>query len=218
MQGAENRWQAIGDRARKLKNRPLFDFYDPSPAAVSFVLVLAVGAWSWPFTVDDAFIVARYGARLTEGKGYTMNDGPPSDGVTGPLWVLPTAAARALSLQPMVAVKLLGLFCMALAAAFCVERLRTRTGGRAMAWTAVWLLAVQPTLGIWGAAGLETGAATLAFSIALLAVTQRRRPRPWLSGAAIACLAWLRPEMALGSALLLPYSSAIAARVTGPSL
>ncbi len=175
----------------------------PLSAVASFVLVLAVGAWSWPFTVDDAFVVARYGARLAEGKGYTMNDGTPSDGVTGPLWLLPSAAARAFSLQPVAAAKLAGLACMALAAALSVARLRSRASGKLTACTAAALLAVQSTPGVWAVAGLETGAATLAFSVAVLAATRRPRPRAWTVGVAIACLAWLRPEMALGSAVLL---------------
>jgi hypothetical protein len=174
-----------------------------SAAVVTFVLVLAVGFWSWPFTVDDAYVVARYALRLAEGKGYTMNDGPPSDGVTGPLWIVPLAAARALGLDPVVIAKSFGLGCMALAAALLVARSRTRAQGKRVAWTATALLAVHSTPGVWGVAGLETGAATLAFSLAILAGTRRLRPRPLATGLAIACLAWLRPEMALCSAVVL---------------
>ena len=50
--------------------------------------VLGVGALAWPYTVDDAFIVARYAHNLAAGLGYAMNAHQPSDGVTGPLWLL----------------------------------------------------------------------------------------------------------------------------------
>ncbi|MBZ0115678.1 MAG: hypothetical protein K8H88_01695, partial [Sandaracinaceae bacterium] len=54
-------------------------------AALAALGVVIVAALAWPFTIDDAFVTARYAERLARGQGYTMNDGPPTDGVTGPL-------------------------------------------------------------------------------------------------------------------------------------
>lgn len=170
-------------------------------AAVAAAAVVAMGAAAWPFTVDDAWIVARYAARLAEGQGWTFGDGPPTDGVTGPLWALPMALGRALGLGPVPLAKALGLACMAVAAAIAV-RGAARSGALA-GWAAAVALAAQPTLGLWGGAGLETGAATLALVLAAVGALAPAGPRPWLAGGAVAALAWLRPEaLPAGAALL----------------
>lgn len=158
--------------------------------------MIAVGAASWGFTVDDAWVVARYADRLASGHGYTMNDGAPTDGVTGPLWLLPLVLARLLGLDAMAVGKGLGLVCAAVAAGWAADRVRERAGGRRAAWVTALLVGVQPTLGIWGAAGLETGLATLCATAALLGATARPRPQGTRVGLAIAALAWLRPETA----------------------
>jgi hypothetical protein len=73
---------------------PLPKSWQRAAVVVTIIAILAVGLCAWPYTVDDAFIVARYARRLADGRGYTFNLGPPSDGVTGPLWLLP-AGSRA---------------------------------------------------------------------------------------------------------------------------
>src|SRR6476620_712341 len=71
--------------------------------------VLAVGLLAWPYTVDDAFITARYARNLAQGFGYALNPGEISDGVTGPLWLAPQIAALWLGGDPIVTAKALGL-------------------------------------------------------------------------------------------------------------
>jgi arabinofuranosyltransferase len=176
-----------------------------SPSVLMAVFsVAAVGVIAWPYTVDDAYIVARYAERIVDGKGYTMSDGKPTDGITGPLWVVPAIGARLLGISPVLANKAFGLVCMVSAVLLLSAGIRGRAFGRITSWIAFVVFATQPTLGIWAVAGLETGAAALAFAVAITAAFHRKtRSRPVIAGMAIACLAWLRPEMALCSAIIL---------------
>ncbi len=169
---------------------------------VTIASIVAVGLCAWGYTVDDAFIVARYATRLAEGDGYTFNPGPPTDGVTGPLWLAPGWLARLAGLDPVWAAKCAGLACAALASAAWTRRLSQRSGGTRYACAAAALFAFQPTLGGWGAAGLETGAATLALTVAVLALTARPIARPYTLGVAVAVLPWLRPELAVAAGVL----------------
>lgn len=172
-----------------------------APVVVA-VAVLAVGALAWPYTVDDAFIVARYASRLAHGLGYTMNEGPATDGITGPLWILPGWAASAIGLDPVAAAKGVGLACAAAAAALVIAEVRRRAVGSRAVWTATALLALSSAVGLWGVAGLETGAAMLATTVALIAAVRRPEPRGVLLGVAGALLAWLRPEAVPGALVL----------------
>ncbi len=169
---------------------------------VAAAAVLAVGALAWPYTVDDAFIVARYASRLARGLGYTMNDGPATDGITGPLWVVPGWLASLVGLDPIVAAKVLGLACAAAAAAIVVAEVRRRAVGSRAVWTATALLALSATVGVWAVAGLETGAAMLATTVALVAAVRRPEPKGLVLGVAGALLAWLRPEAVPGALVL----------------
>jgi arabinofuranosyltransferase len=153
------------------------------------------GLCAWPYTVDDAYIVAGYARRLATGLGYTRGSDVPSDGVTGPLWLVPGAAGAALGGDPVVAAKLAGLACVAVGAAVLLSRLAARSGGAVVAPLALVLLASQPTTATWGVAGLETGAALLGVVGAILAVTARPGPRWTAAAMAVAVLPWLRPEL-----------------------
>ncbi|MFW5875338.1 MAG: hypothetical protein ACOCXM_01245 [Myxococcota bacterium] len=149
--------------------------------------VLIVGGVAWPYTVDDAYIVARYAQHLADGHGYVMNPGAdPSDGVTGPLWLLPMSLG-----VPWA--KGLGLLSGGLAAGLATRFAQAHGGAWAGAGTALFV-AVQSTLGIWSVAGLEAGAATLALVVAVIAALAVPRPRPLGAGVPVALLAWLRPE------------------------
>jgi hypothetical protein len=169
--------------------------------------VLAVGVAAWPYTVDDAFITARYARNLAAGLGYGMNAGQPSDGVTGPLWLLPQIAAYRLGVDAIACAKAIGLACSALAAWCALRKLRSRTGGRRAAGAGALLIALSPSLGTWAIAGLETGLATLLVTTAALAATRAARPAGIALGACVAALAWLRPEIALLGAVLIAYGA-----------
>jgi arabinofuranosyltransferase len=162
--------------------------------ALAVLGMLGVGALAWPFTVDDAFVTARYAARLAAGRGLTFVDGPPSDGATGPLWLLPGVLAASVGASAVDAQKVLGLCMMVMAVALVVRRAARRAGGARAAPLVAAFCVAGPTLGVWGGAGLETGAATLALTGALLAATSRPRPRALTAGLCVGALAWLRPE------------------------
>lgn len=173
------------------------------PAALSAGLVGLVGAAAWPFTVDDAYITARYGARLARGLGYTYNAGPATDGVTGPLWILPSLLGSAIGLDPIALSKALGIAAACAAAWVCVRSLTQRMGGRAAGWVAAVSLGTSLHVGVWAGSGLGTGLAALCATLFVLP-TLREGRSPWVSGGAVAMCAWLRPELALaaGAALL----------------
>jgi hypothetical protein len=157
---------------------------------------IAVGVCCWPYTADDAYIVARYARNLAQGFGYAFNPGVRSDGVTGPLWVLPGFLASMLGLEPVTAAKAVGLVCAAAAAFLLVRRAGQRAFGSATACILLFLLAGQPTPPTWAIGALETGAATLVLVGAWLAASRRPAPQYWVTGLSAGVLFWLRPELA----------------------
>jgi arabinofuranosyltransferase len=169
---------------------------------VAALCTLVVGALAWPFTVDDAYIVGRYASRLASGHGYTMNDGPPTDGITGPLWIVPGYLARSIGGDPIAAAKAVGLACAAVAVALLIAQVRHRAVGSRAVWTATAFLACSATVGIWASAGLETGAAMLVTTAALIATVRRPEPSGLVLGVAGAMIAWLRPEAVPGVLVL----------------
>jgi len=169
------------------------------PILALFAALCAGAAYALPFSVDDAYITARYARRIAQGFGYTFNDGVVADGVTGPLWLLPLAGAARLGLDPIALSKLLGLLCVLLAGLACVVRARGRAQGELVSWATASFGGSSVPLCVWSVAGLETGAATLTFTCMALSATARGQPRPVALGIAIAGSAWLRPEMCLAA-------------------
>lgn len=153
-------------------------------------LAVALGAGlAFPYTVDDAYIVGRYARHLAQLGHYGMNaSGLPSDGVTGPLWLLPGVLAVWVGLDPVVVAKVGGTLCACLAAALWMSDLRGRRHGALAAPVALGVLALQPSYATWAAAGLETGAAAL--GLALCA-----RGPACVRGSSAAAVAFLRPEL-----------------------
>jgi hypothetical protein len=165
--------------------------------------VAGVALIAWPYTVDDAFIVARYARNLASGVGYCMNAGTRSDGVTGPLWLLPQLIAVRAGIEPVLVAKLLGASCAAGASWLLLRELAARALGSRTLMPALALIALSPSLGTAGVSGLETGAATLLLTLAAIAATRRPKVRGWTLGVCVAALAWLRPELALACGVLL---------------
>jgi hypothetical protein len=177
------------------------------PRLLGVLGVGLVGVCAWPYTVDDSYIIARYALRLSRGEGYTWNPGPATDGVTGPAWILPGFAAAAGGYDPVIAAKVVGLCCAMLAAYLGIAAEQRRARGTRLAWIAAFLLICQPSLGGSGSSGLETGAATLALGIAAQAALAAKQPRSLCLGASVGLLAWLRPELALASAVFLTLAT-----------
>jgi arabinofuranosyltransferase len=169
---------------------------------------LAIGSTSFAYTVDDAYVLGRYARRLAAGLGWTFERGPPTDGVTGPLALVPGVVGALLGLDPVLVLKSVGLASGAIAAAMVARVASRHALGGPSAWLVGGLASCGATLGIWSAAGLETGLATLAATVAALAAIARPRPRGLALGVAIAALAWLRPETAVLAAALIATAAA----------
>ena len=163
--------------------------------------VVALGAVAWPYTVDDAWITARYASRIALGHGYTFQDGPPTDGVTGPAWVLPGMLAEWVGSDPMFAQKLAGLVLMGIAVGWLGAQLARGAGARTRVAAYTVLVVPQATTTIWSVAGLETGLA--AWALAACAVGAWRRSA-WL-GVGAFVVAWVRPELLVASTVLIVW-------------
>jgi hypothetical protein len=192
-----------------MKRRMLTMRHAPVASIALFLGVLS--GLAWPFTVDDAFIAVRYAARLATGLGYTFSGGYASDGVTGPLWLLPLVAGARLGLPALQLVPLAkGLSGAAslMAASWLVARAGRSARGAQAAWWVACLCASSLPYVAWSVAGLETGLAALLVSWLLIAVLDRRDVQ---AGVAVALLAWLRPELALFAGVLLAWSGSLRA-------
>lgn len=166
-------------------------------APLLFAALVLGGFWTvaWPFAVDDAFIAARYAVRLAHGAGYTFNDGAVTDGVTGPLWLVPLTAAAALGVDPIAFAKGFGGICSVASLGLVIARVRSRALGQSGAWLCAGFGVSALPLVAWATAGLETGLAMLVTTLLALSVTAR--PSPWVIGASFASfvLPFVRPEL-----------------------
>lgn len=160
-------------------------------------VVLALARVGRGYTTDDAFIPGRYALRLVAGDGYTFRDGPPTDGVTGPLLLGVEIVAASLGVDPVDASKVLGALAVALAAFLVVSRLTRRSSGTMASVVAVVGFACSGALAMHAQSGLETGLATLITTLGGLAATSRTRSLWREVGVPVALLAmpWLRPEL-----------------------
>ena len=183
-----------------------------SPRRLVLLLVLVallLGALAWPYTVDDAFVIGRYAARLASGRGYTFVDGvegvdgPATDGVTGPPALLLGVLASLLGIDPVDAAKAVGLLAGALAVGVLVYAAQQRVVGRLAAPVAGLFLVLAPSYLVWSVAGLETGIAALASIV--LAASVLSSPQPVRAGFAAAVLVSFRPECIPLAAALLSY-------------
>ncbi|MBL9077260.1 MAG: hypothetical protein JNL08_07150 [Planctomycetes bacterium] len=186
--------------------------------ATWFVAAVAVAAWAvhrdaWPWIADDAFISLRYAANLVDGHGLCWNPGERVEGYSNLLWVLLSAALLALGVDPVAAVRGLAL-CAAAAvlATLAFSRLLPR---QLPAQLALLLVPAQASFALWAIGGLETPLVMLCVAWAMLGLTAAfaaaggAPDRRWLAfaGAALALLAWTRPDG--------PLWAAIAAAVVG---
>ena len=154
-----------------------------APRIVAVLSLGVLAAAFSPYSVDDAYVLARYAARLARGAGWTFVDGPPTDGVTGPLGVVPGSVAAWLGADPLLTSKATGVLAALFGVGALLAALRRSTGSsipggvgkrpvrRRMAsaaltdgevWAAAGLMSVQGALAAWAGAGLETGLAIAA--------------------------------------------------------
>src|SRR5688500_13088741 len=133
-------------------------------------IVAALGAWAWPFTIDDAYIPCRYARHLAEGRGLVWQPGERAAGGTGLAWTRGLAGAHAAGVRDLPAVAKAAGLLAALAVVFVVVARARRAAGGRRGGALVTLLLAAPSLStvVYGVAGLETCAFALAVTVAAI--------------------------------------------------
>ena len=146
------------------------------------------------FTTDDAWISVRYAENLAEGHGFVWNPGGvPVEGFSNPLLVYGEALAHGLGWSSISFARTLGVACAV--ACTCLVYWRGRqVVGEIAARSATVLTGLCPPMALWAVGGLETMVTALVITAAVLELTRQRDRRPWLAGALLGLLPWLRPE------------------------
>lgn len=155
------------------------------------------------FTVDDAWIPARYAFHLASGAGYRFNvPGLVSDGVTPLPWAPLLALLGGASIERAWSVaRGLGVLCWMVAAA-SLAIATARAPGPRLRWLALLPLPLSAPLAAWSIAGLETGLVTLLCALASVA-------SPAGACAAAGVAAAFRPEL-----IVLAFAVALGAAST----
>lgn len=162
----------------------------------SLVLLAAMAARFLDHTVDDAFISFRYAENLASGHGLVFNPGERVEGYSNFLWCLLLTPFAALSIDPVVAARILGgLSSVALLAG--VVRFSPRPeAAPALVWIAPLLTATSPPIVVWATGGLEAPlfASLMLWAVGLAAeAAQRDRLSPAAAGLCAAA-ALTRPD------------------------
>ena len=148
----------------------------------------------YDYTPDDTYIYLQYASHLADGGGFSFNQGMPSYGVTGPLWVVVIAVGALGGLDPYIVAKTLDLVFASLSilvlyfVAFGVLRSKVY----ALAASAIfsfdsWMLR-------WSGSGMETSLAVL---LSLLAIWYVYRNDYLLAAFVCGVLTLVRPEGAI---------------------
>lgn len=177
--------------------------------------ILLVGL-SWPFAVDDAFILFRYGRHLAEGRGLVWNPGgPPVEGYTNLTYVALSAAVSGLGLEPIWVMKALGLASLAAVVGLTSALVRSTGGGRTEALVAAVLLLASPGLCFWAVSGLETTFFTALLLAAMVAFTRDTRRHDALAAGVLLFAALTRTEAPAWAVALMVARGVLAARGGG---
>jgi hypothetical protein len=167
----------------------------------------------WTFTIDDAFITARYARNLARGHGAVYNPGEaPVEGTSNFLYVLMLAVAEVSGLVDIITFgKLIGVLA-GLAVLVVAFRSATALGAdRAIALLAPALLLANSSFVFWTVGGLETNLYTLLLlaTLYLLLLAEPRRRNSLCGGVCAALVPLTRfdgllivPTLLVGAALL----------------
>jgi hypothetical protein len=125
----------------------LFAFY--------YLLVMQIMA-SWGFNVDDMYITLRYAKHLVSGQGIVWNQGGAViEGYSNFSYLLLSAAAIKLNLDPVVVLKITGVVFLILSLVFLYLLMRLWVEPIYAVIPTMWLLAYKGQI-IWSVSGLET--------------------------------------------------------------
>jgi len=166
----------------------------PPWVAIGTLLCLVLGAgYYFPFTNDDAYIVARYAANAIAGHGFVYNIGERVEGFTCPAWVVVTSlAGLTTGVNVVVLAKVLGIVLAGVTAVALRSALKLLTGDAEVASICCLLFCANQLLLSWIGSGMDV-AIFLLFEVALL----HQFLRPTAGGAAYALSAvgfFIRPE------------------------
>lgn len=181
---------------------------DSCLAAAATILAAWALLRAAPWTVDDAFIVARYADNWVHHGVLSFNvAGPRVEGFTSPLFVALAALATLLGGSSLAAMKALGAACyLALAPTVLLLGRALRVHPLATGVVALVMVAL-PEHVTHALGGLETEAFVLGSVLALATFVRARHGRPrelWLFAASATWLALTRPEgIAIGASLAL---------------
>jgi hypothetical protein len=159
--------------------------------------LLAAGAYYWwPKTQDDAFITFRYARNLVAGLGPVYNSGERVEGYSTPLWMLGSAGAMALRVDPVIGSKWVGVLAvgtLSVAVYFALRVTRVPPWGAGLA---SWAVGGSFVLVMSSTSGMETTTYAALFFIGLAMmsrVEQSVRGALWASVFLVAA-ALTRPE------------------------
>ena len=182
---------------------------------IIFILVLLLAAFLYcsntlfwkKAAVDDAFISYRYSRNLARGEGLSYNRGSRVEGFSNFLWVLLHAIPIRRGMDPVYFSRFLSLVSGIFLLAVVLNSLRNGEGRITLigAASAVYL-ALNPFLGLWTMAGLETVfyAALLTGGVYLLSGEMNHKRYIWSAVLlALACLT--RPEATFVVAAVFGY-------------
>lgn len=162
-----------------------------APASAA-IFALGVCLAIFEFTVDDAWITARYAHHLATGAGYVFNrGGPMTDGVTplGHAHVLAPFGAGG-ALEAARAAKWMGLLAHLVSVAI-VGRVVARLGGSPWRFAPLGVWAASPQASAWAVSGMETPLVAACVALGLERKLSGSSLASWSLGAASA---W-RPEL-----------------------
>jgi arabinofuranosyltransferase len=190
------------------------------------ILVMLLLAWLYHSLLsdvyDDAYISFRYAANLIHGNGLVYNPGEYVEGYTNFLWVLTSALAMWLGLDPGLTTYVLnGLFGVGLLLLVGWFGTRLAAWGRITpGWQslAIFALASSSPLIFAMISGLETALFTLLLTAAVFSYVLEQRGGRWLplSGILFALATLARPEGVLFWGLTVLYQLVALRRTPSP--
>lgn len=164
---------------------------------VAIFYVTAAGHFS--YTTDDSYIYFQYARNLSQGNGPCFNEGEPSYGFTGPLWMLILSAGGAAGADIPLLGKALDLLFAALSIIVFFFVAFELVRDAAVSFCATLAFSVNAWLLRWAGSGLET---SLAVFLLLAFFRQLLRNEYPVAAGILGLLALVRPEATILLGLL----------------
>ena len=174
------------------------------------VVVVAVGAWSYRWVQEDAFINFRIVANLLAGHGPVFNVGERVEVYSDPLWLFLLAGLHGIT--PFLPIEwlavLLGIGCTVAGVVLCgraVQRLAGSRGDPAVLPVGLLIFSVVPAVWEFTTSGLEMGMvfAWIGLSFWLLVRTEQRRDSALWCAFVVGLGTLIRPELILMTGVFL---------------